>query len=343
MRKPTEQDPILSVSDLDITFDTYTGQVSAVDGVSFDLHPGESVCIVGESGAGKTVTCESLTGLLPSPPASITGGEVRFEGVDLLSAPEERLQRIRGDRIAYVFQHPQNTLDPVYTVGEQLVEVMGYHQEIAADEARDRARELLDRVDIGNPAKRLEDYPHELSGGMRQRVAIAMALASDPDVLIADEPTADLDVTIEAQVLELLQELQAERDLAVLYITHDLGIVAGFADRVLVMYAGNVMERAPVHQLFEAPAHPYTQALLKALPARGRMEPIDGRHPDPEDYPRGCRFHPRCPHAISACRKGDQPDLYDVRDGTSASCVFYGEDRDASVVFPEAAPGGDGV
>lgn len=342
MTGPTDRNPILSVSNLDIEFDTYEGRISAVDGVTFDLHPGESVCLVGESGAGKTVTCESLTGLLPSPPASITGGEVRFEGEDLLTAPEQRLQTIRGNRIAYVFQHPQNTLDPVYTVGEQLVEVMGYHREIAAETARDRARELLDRVDIGNPRKRLDDYPHELSGGMRQRVAIAMALASDPDVLIADEPTADLDVTVEAQVLELLRELQAERDLAVLYITHDLGIVAGFADRVLVMYAGNVMERATVDQLFDAPAHPYTQALLDALPGRGAMEPIAGRHPNPTDYPDGCRFHPRCPYAIDECREGAQPPLHPAGDGTTAACVFYGDDRDASVVTADEFPRGDG-
>jgi peptide/nickel transport system ATP-binding protein len=334
-RDDADETPILSVRDLHVQFDTPEGTVQAVDGVSFDLFPGETVCLVGESGAGKTVTCEAITGLTPTPPGEITGGTVRFDGVSLLDASDRRLRNLRGNRIAYVFQHPQNALDPVYTIGEQLAEVVGYHRDVPPEAARERAIDLLDRVDIAKPANRLSDYPHELSGGMRQRVAIAMALASDPDVIVADEPTADLDVTIEAQILDLLRELQAERDLAIVYVTHDLGIVAGIADRVVVMYAGTVMERAAVDQLFDWPAHPYTQALLRSLPGHGELEPIAGSHPDPTDHPEGCRFHPRCPHVVDECTRGSRPDLNDVGGESLAACVFYRPDRDASVVYPD--------
>lgn len=329
-----ESDPILSVSDLSVGFETYEGGLRAVDGVSFDLHRGETVCVVGESGAGKTVTCEALAGL--GPEGSETAGSVRLDGMELLSASEKRIQELRGDRIAYVFQHPQNSLDPVYTVGEQLAEVIGYHEDLPEERRRRRALDLLDRVDIANPTERLSDYPHELSGGMSQRVAVAMALAGDPDVLVADEPTADLDVTIQSQLLELFAELQAERDLAILYVTHDLGIVAGIADRVLVMYAGTVVERAPVGELFNSPAHPYTRALLRSLPGPGQMSPIDGRHPEPSAYPDGCRFHPRCPHAVRDCRRGGAPELLPAGTDSEAACVFYGPDRESSVVRADA-------
>jgi len=332
--------PVLSIENLHVQFDTYGGTVRAVDGVSFDLHPGETVCLVGESGAGKTVTCETITGLVPSPAGEVTGGSVAFDGVDLTAASERQLRRVRGDRIAYVFQHPQNALDPVYTVGDQLVETIGYHRDVSDETARNEAVDLLDRVDIAKPVNRLDDYPHELSGGMRQRVAIAMALAGDPDVLVADEPTADLDVTIEAQILDLLRELQAERNLAIVYVTHDLGIVAGIADRVVVMYAGRVMERAAVDRLFDRPAHPYTQALLESLPGRGEMAPISGQHPDPTDHPDGCRFHPRCPHAVSECSEGDRPEFHEAVGGTDVACVFYRPDRDSTVVAPDRS-GGD--
>ncbi|MEF8758110.1 MAG: ABC transporter ATP-binding protein [Halobacteriales archaeon] len=338
MTGPTD-DPVLSVEDLHVQFDTYGGTVRGVDGVSFDLHPGETVCLVGESGAGKTVTCESITGLIPSPPGEVTGGSVAFEGVDLTGVTERQLREIRGDRIAYVFQHPQNALDPVYTVGDQLVETIGYHRDVSDGTARSRALELLDRVDIAKPANRLEDYPHELSGGMRQRVAIALALAGNPDVLVADEPTADLDVTIEAQILDLLRELQAERDLAIVYVTHDLGIVAGVADRVVVMYAGTVVERATVDRLFDRPAHPYTQALLESLPGQGEMAPISGRHPDPTDYPEGCRFNPRCPHAVPECSEGPRPAFQETVGGTDVACVFYRSDRDSTVVATDPGEG----
>jgi len=339
MTASRQSDPMLSVSDLSVGFDSYEGTIRAVDGVTFDVHPGETVCIVGESGAGKTVTCEALAGL--GPDGSQTAGSVRFDGIELQSAGSRRLQELRGDRIAYVFQHSQNSLDPVYTVGEQLMEVIGYHQEFPEERRRERAIDLLDRVDIANPAERLSDYPHELSGGMGQRVAVAMALAGDPDLLVADEPTADLDVTIQAQLLELFAELQAERDLAILYVTHDLGIVAGIADRVVVMYAGTVVERAPVAQLFKSPAHPYTQALLRSLPGAGELKPIEGRHPEPSVYPDGCRFHPRCPHAVGDCRTGESPELLPAGVESEAACVFYGPDRESSVVR-QADPPVDG-
>jgi len=338
MTDPTD-DPVLSVEDLHVQFDTYGGPVRAVDGVSFDLHPGETVCLVGESGAGKTVTCETITGLIPAPPGEVTEGSITFEGAELTDAAERQLREIRGDRIAYVFQHPQNALDPVYTIGDQLVETIGYHRDVADEAARNEAVELLDRVGIAKPANRLGDYPHELSGGMRQRVAIAMALAGDPDVLVADEPTADLDVTIEAQILDLLRELQAERDLAVVYVTHDLGIVAGIADTVVVMYAGTVMERASVDRLFDRPAHPYTRALLESLPGRGEMVPIPGQHPDPTDYPDGCPFDPRCPHAVPECSEGGRPAFHETLGGSDVACVFYRDDRDSTVVAPDREEG----
>jgi peptide/nickel transport system ATP-binding protein len=339
MSRSGESEPVLSVRDLSVEFDTYDGTVRAVDGATFEVAPGETVCLVGESGAGKTVTCEAITGLIPTPPGTITDGTASFDGMDLLTVTEETLREVRGDRIAYVFQHPGDALDPVYTVGRQLVEVIRYHDDASESSAKKRAVDLLDRVDIANPARRLEDYPHELSGGLRQRVVIAMALANDPDLLIADEPTTDLDVTVEAQILDLLKELQADRDMAVLYVTHDLGVVAGIADRVVVMYAGEVVERARVDRLFGRPAHPYTQALLESLPGHGDLSPIPGSHPDTTDPPAGCRFHPRCPQAVAECSEGDSPDLHDAEDETRAACVFYRSDRDDAVVAPGTGTG----
>ncbi|WP_277553802.1 ABC transporter ATP-binding protein [Halobaculum limi] len=341
-RGGADGDPLLSVRDLRTQFPTPEGTVRAVDGVSFDVHAGETVCVVGESGSGKTVTCESITRLVDAP-GEIVGGEVRFDDRDLTTFGEADLRSVRGSRIAYVFQDPQRALDPVYTVGEQVAEVVGYHDDVGDADAWDRAVDALDRVGIPNAADRADDYPHQFSGGMKQRVAIAMALAGDPDLLVADEPTTALDVTTQAQILGLFADLSAESDLATLYVTHDLGVVAGIADRVVVMYGGKVMERGSVTDVFEQPAHPYTRALLRSLPSRADPERIGGAPPNLLDPPDGCRFHPRCPHAVGACETGDQPPLYDAAVGGEAACVFHDGVRDPSVIDREGddSDGGD--
>jgi peptide/nickel transport system ATP-binding protein len=320
------RNPLLSVEDLQTQFDTEDGTVRAVDGVSFDVEAGETVCLVGESGSGKTVACESITKLIPRPPGEITGGAVHFDGEDLTELSGKALREYRGGRIGHVFQNPQGALDPVYTVGDQLIEAIQLHRDVPKSAARERAVDLLDRVGIGDVSERIDDYPHQFSGGMKQRVVIAMALACDPDLLIADEPTTALDVTIQAQVLRLLDDLQDERDMAMLFVTHDLGVVAEIADRVVVMYAGKVMETGDVYQVFENPSHPYTRALLDCLPGRGRaLETIGGTLPDPTDPPEGCRFHPRCPHAVPECETGDQPAFEDVGGEHDVSCVLHDE------------------
>jgi peptide/nickel transport system ATP-binding protein len=333
---PAEADgttePLLSVRDLRTTFDTQAGPLRAVDGVSFDVEAGETVCVVGESGSGKTVTCESVARLLDDG-GRVVDGEVRYRGTDLTAASEERLRSVRGDEIGYVFQNPQGALDPVYTVGEQITEAIHIHREVPEAEARRTAVDLLDRVGIPNPTARADDYPHEFSSGMRQRVATAVALAADPDLLIADEPTTALDVTLQASVLRLFRELQADREMAILFVTHDLGVVAEMADRVVVMYAGKVMERGPVETVLSDPAHPYTRALLRCLPGRpAAAEGIEGHIPDPTAPPDGCRFHPRCPHAVEDCRQGSQPPFEDAGESQTAACVFYGPDHDAETV-----------
>ena len=323
-------DHLLSVEGLSVEFDAGDATARAANDVSFDVARGETVCIVGESGSGKTVTCEAITRLTDG---DVTGN-VRFEGTDLLSIPEKRLREYRGSRIAYVFQNPQNTLDPVYTVGEQLAESVAEHADEGVD-ARARAVDLLDRVGIPDPAVRADNYPHEFSGGMKQRVAIARALAGDPDLLVADEPTTALDVTLESQILDLLADIQRERDTAVLFVTHDMGVVAEIADRVVVMYGGKVMERGPVGDVFADPAHPYTRALLGSLPGGdGLPDPIRGTPPNPTDHAAGCRFHPRCDFAVEACRNGDHPPHYELGDSDrEVSCVHYEtEDRPATAL-----------
>ena len=334
-------DPLLSVQDLRTHFQTSEGTVRAVDGIDFSISAGETVCLVGESGSGKTVACESITRLIPTPPGNITG-TIRFDGVDLTEFPTKVLRRYRGDRIAHVFQNPQDALDPVYTVGTQLAEAVQFHRDESDSAARQRGIELLDRVGIPEAASRIDEYPHEFSGGMKQRVVIAMALAADPDMLIADEPTTALDVTTQARILDLLNELKRERDMAILFVTHDLGVVAEMADRVLVLYAGKVMERGHVYDVFRQPAHPYTQALFRSLPRRNTQpEPIGGTLPSLVDPPDGCRFHPRCPHAIEDCTEGSQPPLEAVSDDADreVSCVFYDDDHDQSTVYEEASVG----
>jgi peptide/nickel transport system ATP-binding protein len=326
-------DPLLVVEDLQTQFHTDDGTVRAVDGVSFDIERGETVCLVGESGSGKSVTSESLTRIIQTPPGDIAGGSVRFKGEELTTASDRRLRAIRGAEIAHVFQNPQDALNPVYTVGRQIVEAIRLHRDVSKAAARERTVDLLDRVGLPDPEARFDDYPHELSGGQKQRVLIAMALSCQPDLLIADEPTTALDVTIQAQVLDLLADLQAAFGMALLFVTHDLGVVARIADRVVVLYGGKVMERAPVEPLFDDPAHPYTRALLACLPGRGeRTRSIGGEPPDPLDPPDGCRFHPRCPYATDACETGAQPPLYEVNADQTASCVYYGPDHDRGVL-----------
>ncbi|MFB6309322.1 MAG: ABC transporter ATP-binding protein [Haloarculaceae archaeon] len=331
-RRPDPEAPLLSVRDLAVEFHTDDGVVRAVDGVDLDVRAGETVCIVGESGSGKTVTAESITRLLPQPPGRIASGEVLFDGTDLATVSDRRLREIRGDRIAHVFQNPQDALNHCYTVGWQIREAIRIHQDVSKAEARERGITLLDDVGIPDATTRFDDYPHELSGGMKQRVVVAIALAADPDLLIADEPTTALDVTIQAQILDLLQEIQDEYDMSILLVTHDLGVVAEMADRVVVLYAGKVMERGTVFEVFDAPAHPYTRALMDCLPGRGSLESIPGTLPDPTDLPDGCRFADRCEYAREECRGGDQPPLYAVGGDQTASCVYYGPDGDPSVI-----------
>ncbi len=329
-------DPLLEVEDLHVYFGTDTGEdVRAVDGVSFRVQPGETTAIVGESGSGKTVTSEAITQLFQSPPGYIPEGSVKLDGQELTSLPDDELRAVRGDKISHIFQNPQGALNPVYTVGWQIREAIVLHQDVSKAEANERAVELMDQVGIPEAASRLDDYPHEFSGGQKQRVIIAMALACEPDLLIADEPTTALDVTIQAQILNLLRDLQEERDMAMLFITHDLGVVAEVADRVAVMYAGKIMEQGPVADIFKTPAHPYTRALLDCLPGRGGEGGIPGQLPDPKHPPDGCRFADRCPHAIARCREGEQPGPYEVRNSPdhTVSCVHFAPAMDPSVVL----------
>jgi peptide/nickel transport system ATP-binding protein len=325
--------PVLSVRDLTVEFRTDSGRLRATDGVSFDIDRGETVCIVGESGSGKTVTAESITRLIPMPPGEIVGGSVTFDGRDLVALPKRQLREIRGNRIAHVFQNPQDALNHCYTVGWQVREAVQLHDDVGKAEAKERAITLLGQVDIPDASSHYDAYPHELSGGMKQRVAVAMALAANPDLLIADEPTTALDVTIQAQLLDLLQRLQSEFGMSILLITHDLGVVAEVADRVVVLYAGAVMERGSVYDVFESPAHPYTQALFDCVPGRGTdLGTIPGTLPDLHDVSAGCRFADRCAYARDACVTGDQPPLHDLGDGQAASCIHYGPGGDPAVL-----------
>ncbi|GAA3870886.1 ABC transporter ATP-binding protein [Celeribacter arenosi] len=318
--------PVLHVRDLKTVFKTRSGAVHAVNSVSFSLAPGELLGVVGESGSGKSVTMMSLIGLVPSPPAVVTGTSVDFGGMDLLTASEAKLRAIRGARIGFVFQDPMTSLNPVFTVGFQLMEPLRKHMGLSKPQARKRAAELLDLVGIPDAHRRLKDYPHQFSGGMRQRVMIAMALACDPEVLIADEPTTALDVTIQAQIIELMHELRAKLGMAVIWITHDLGVIAGIADRVLVMYGGQIVEHAPVRELFKNPQHPYTRALLKTVPSvRGEREPrlstIEGQPPILTAQPTICPFADRCPTRFNRCLT-ENPQRYYAGDGHDVACFW---------------------
>ena len=315
---------LLEVKDLRTEFYTQDGIVKAVDGVSYDLQEGETLGLVGESGCGKSVSALSILRLIPNPPGKIVGGSVMFDGEDLMRISEEEMRHIRGNRIAMVFQEPMTSLNPVLTIGRQLTESLELHLHMNKRQARDRASELLYMVGIPDAATRLDDYPHQFSGGMRQRVMIAMALSCDPKLLIADEPTTALDVTIQAQILELMQKLALELGTAILVITHNLGVVARYAHRVNVMYAGKIIERGTANEIYEHPRHPYTIGLLNSVPrldiARtDKLEPIEGMPPDLVNLPPGCPFRPRCRYAIDKCAE-EHPPLVSV-DGThTAAC-----------------------
>ncbi len=315
--------PLLEVRNLQTYFATEEGEFRAVDGVSFALEAGRTLAVVGESGCGKSVTSLSIMGLVPQPPGRIAGGEILFQGTDLLRLSEAELREIRGNKISMIFQEPMTSLNPAFTIGDQIVEGIMRHRRVGRAEARERAIEMLRRVRIPSPEKRIDDYPHRLSGGMRQRAMIAMALACEPKLLIADEPTTALDVTIQAQILDLMRALREETGTSIILITHDLGVVAELADDVVVMYAGRIVERAAVRDLFAAPQHPYTIGLLGSIPKlhleQERLSVIEGQVPNPLQPVTGCRFHPRCPFADDQCRRAD-PALAEIAPGHQAAC-----------------------
>ncbi len=320
--------PLLAVEDLSVEFVTEQGPATVVDHVNFSLGQGEVVALVGESGSGKTVTSLAVMRLVGSPPGRITSGSVRLDGRDLLDLSFKDMRALRGSEIAMVFQDPMTSLNPAFTVGTQLVDTIRQHTDLNRSAARERARELLEVVGIPDPQRRLKDYPHQLSGGMRQRALLALALSCEPRLLIADEPTTALDVTVQAQILDLLRSLQQRLGMAVVFVTHDLGVVADLCSRVVVMYAGQVVEEAPVEELFRRPRHPYTDGLLAAIPQRGvegeRLASIPGVVPPPNNMPAGCRFHPRCPHATIACT-ATTVELRPAGDRHTARCIRLDE------------------
>jgi oligopeptide transport system ATP-binding protein len=328
---------LLAVDDLHVHFQTDDGLVRAVNGVSFDLNAGQTLGIVGESGSGKSVTNLALLGLIPRPPGIIAGGRALYRGQDLLAMSVGQLSHIRGRRIAMIFQDPMTALNPFLTVGEQLTEVTRLHLKHSADAARHHAMEMLAKVGIPAPDRRIDDYPHQFSGGMRQRVMIAMALSCQPEVLIADEPTTALDVTIQAQMLELIKELQTTQGTAVILITHSLGVVASVCDRVLVMYAGKIVEEADVGALFERPQHPYTLGLMQSIPrwdtdTQGPLKAIVGQPPNMLRPPSGCEFHPRCPFVLDKCRSECPPLAAAIHGGKKACWVAVDAIASASEV-----------
>ena len=328
MAHPTNNDPLLSVRDLRTYFYTEAGVARAVDGVSFDIARGETVGLVGESGCGKSVTAFSLIRLVQPPGRIEPGSRIRFDGRELTSLSDKEMRGVRGERIGFVFQEPMTALNPVFTVGDQIAEVVRVHNAGTKREAWDRAVKMLETVGIPSPAQRATEYPHQLSGGMRQRVVIAMALIMNPALVIADEPTTALDVTIQAQILELLRDLQQKFGTSILLITHDLGVVAETASRVIVMYGGEIVEEAPVADLFARAHHPYTEGLLAAMPqvgqSRERLETIPGSVPPPTKWPQGCRFHDRCPYAWERCAS-DHPPLYQIGAAHVSRCHLADE------------------
>ena len=309
--------PLLQIHNLNVAFDTNRGLIRPVREVSLTIHPGQTVALVGESGCGKSVTSLSILRLIPSPPGKVLSGQILLEGRDLLALPEKEMRKVRGRDIAMIFQEPMTSLNPVYTIGDQIVEAIVLHQHVNTKRAYEIAEQSLNDVGISDPHRRLHEYPHQMSGGMRQRVMIAMALSCKPKLLIADEPTTALDVTIQAQILELLRKLQRETGMAILLITHDLGVVAENADVVAVMYASRVVEFATVEEIFDHPRHPYTQGLLRSVPKlgapEGRLESIPGAVPNPARFPGGCKFHPRCPLTRQAAANSPADQTVEVR------------------------------
>jgi oligopeptide transport system ATP-binding protein len=325
-RPVPEGSHLLEVDDLKMYFHTQDGVVKAVDGVSYTLDRGETLGVVGESGSGKSVTSLTVMGLVDMPPGRIEGGDVRYRGRSLLSMSEAEMQHIRGNDIAMIFQDPMTSLNPVYTIGRQLGEGLRLHRGYTKAQALARAVELLDLVGIPNPDQRVKDYPHQFSGGMRQRVMIAMALACDPDILIADEPTTALDVTIQAQIIELMKEMQQKNGNAIIMITHDLGVVADVADKIMVMYAGHPVEFGTAEEIFYHPTHPYTWGLMRSIPKpegdeKRPLTPIEGNPPSLVNVPSGCSFSPRCPYATERCRT-EVPEIYTFASGHYTRCHY---------------------
>jgi oligopeptide transport system ATP-binding protein len=319
---------VLEVDDLHVEFRTERGVLKAVDGVGYTLHRGEVLAILGESGSGKTVHARALLQILDSPPAFVTGGTAMMDDVDLLALDEHDMQGMRGEKISMLFQDPHTALDPVFTVGDQLVELLRTRRSLSRRSARDVAADLLDKVGIADARERLDNFPHQLSGGIAQRVMVAMAIALDPVVLLADEPTSSLDVTVQAQVLELLQQLVAEMDMAMVLITHNLAVAVGLADRIAVMYSGKLMESGPAWEVYDDPQHPYTAALLRSIPGldrrQDRLPAIKGAPPSLLRLPSGCVFHPRCPHVIQACKEVVPP-LLEIGPDRYSACIRVGE------------------
>jgi oligopeptide/dipeptide ABC transporter ATP-binding protein len=323
-------DVILQVEDLRTYFNTDDGIVKAVNGVTFDLRKGETLGIVGESGCGKSVTNLSIMKLIPSPPGKIMGGKAVFDGRDIFEMSDDEVRRLRGAHISMIFQDPMTSLNPFLKISTQMIETIQLHQNLARADAWDKAVEMLELVGIPNPTARVDDYPHQFSGGMRQRVMIAMAISCNAEILIADEPTSALDVTIQAQILELMKKLSEEFGTAVIMITHDLGVVAGMCDNICVMYAGRIVEKAPVNELFNDPKHPYTKSLIKSVPrldqpGKERLFSIDGQPPNLIDLPECCAFHPRCSQAMDICKK-KYPSIHDFNN-RMARCWLYEEER----------------
>lgn len=324
--------PVLSVENLQTAFFTDKEEIHAVQDISFEIQEGETVGIVGESGSGKSVTARSIMGLVESPGRVLDGSSIKFRGEELTKKSPKEYRRIRGSNIAMIFQDPLSSLNPVYTVGNQIKEAIRLHQGLRGQDATEAAVDVLEAVSIPDPRRRLKEYPHQFSGGMQQRAVIAMALACDPDLLICDEPTTALDVTIQAQILDLLDELQKERDLSIMFITHDMGVIANVTDRVNVMYAGEIVEKAPVEELFENPHHPYTKGLLESIPGRNvgenRLSTIEGDVPTPNELASYCQFAPRCPEAFDACERVHPANVAVGPDHTdhTAACLLHPDD-----------------
>ncbi len=327
----SQAETILEIKDLCVEFQTVEGVVHAVDHLNYTLHKGEKLGIVGESGSGKSVSSLGMMQLIPNPPGRITGGEILYHGKDLVKASEKEMQKIRGNEISMIFQEPMTSLNSIIKCGKQIAESLRLHRGMKKKEAMEEAVRMMRAVGIANPEVRAHEYPHQMSGGMRQRVMIAMALACQPQILIADEPTTALDVTIQAQILDLIRELNESMGTSVVFITHDLGVVSELCDTVIVMYTGHIVEQAPVKELFESPKHPYTKGLLNAIPKitreRNPLETIEGMVPNPTERIEGCSFSPRCPYATDQCRKAEPP-MAELSDGRLVRCWQYAKENE---------------